>query len=299
MRILVTGASGYVGRGLLPALAAEGHQGVATGRSKPAGLPIGWEAERRESILESPGRCGHFDVIVHREVRQHVVRPRAADIVDFNRVNVDGGRAWAEWATANGTGHFVFLSSIKVAGAGSGRRLESDPDPLDTPYGQSKVAGEEIVRRWAAQSVRPATILRSAPVYGPGNKANIAAFVRQIARGRPYFVGAGIAHKSIVARRNLVAAIAFSLQRSPVTAETFNVSDAKTLTVKELAELIASLGSFLGHEAYQRYSPSSLRRSVTAFSRSLDETGRSRLHGFERSRRNRIFPATGGLWPPA
>jgi nucleoside-diphosphate-sugar epimerase len=96
-------------------------------------------------------------------------------------------------------------------------------------------------REWAG---RIATILRPAPVYGRGNEANLAAFVRQIRRGRPCMVGAGEVRKSVVGRGNLCAAIGFLLARDEPGYEIYNVSDAETFSVAGLARLAASLGGW-------------------------------------------------------
>jgi len=243
MKLIVTGASGFVGRGLLPALAAAGHQGIATGRTVSQEAPAGWAWRLRDEILaDSHGGMG-IDAIVHLEVKQHVPRPTAREIADLERVNVEGTRAWLQWGAGHGISRFVYLSSIKAVGGGPGVHLESDSTLPETPYGRSKAAAEAAVREWSeASHGRVATILRPAPVYGPGNEANLAAFVRQILRGRPCLVGAGASRKSIVARRNLTAAIAFAVNRETPGCEVYNVTDAEIVSVRALATLVAELG---------------------------------------------------------
>lgn len=250
MNLLVTGASGFVGRGLLDRLAAHGHTGLATGREPPPGMPPGWRAVRRADVLaaagvaESPAGAVMPDVLVHLEVKQHVFRPTPADIEAFRRTNVVGTREWLDWAARAGVGRVVFVSSIKAATPAG----QAEPD---TPYGRSKAAAEAEVRAWVgAAPGRSAVILRPAPVYGPGNRANLAAFARQILAGWPALVGGGEARKSVVSLTNLAAAIEFAAQRLVAAAaggrggdcETFDVSDAETLSVGELAALIAELG---------------------------------------------------------
>ena len=254
MNVLVTGASGFVGRGLVERLAAHGHVGLATGREPPPGMPAGWRAARRADVLAGaalpggpdafgrPGRPDVPDVIVHLEVMQHVFRPSAADIEAFARINVGGTRDWLDWAGRAGVGRFVLVSSIKAAPATG----QAEPD---SPYGRSKAAAEAAVREWvAAAPDRSASILRPAPVYGPGNQANLAAFARQILAGWPALVGAGAARKSVVSRTNLAAAIEFAAERlraggtAAGGCETFAVSDADTFSLAALAALIAELG---------------------------------------------------------
>jgi nucleoside-diphosphate-sugar epimerase len=64
MKLLVTGSRGFVGRGLLPFLAARGCDGIATGRQPPAGLPEGWHGATRPAVLGGTADVGPFDAVV-------------------------------------------------------------------------------------------------------------------------------------------------------------------------------------------------------------------------------------------
>lgn len=243
MGILVTGASGFVGRGLVPYLAAQGVGGVATGRTAPAGLIGGWIGATRTGVLAGAEAPGPIEAVVHLEVRQHVPRPRPSDAADFERVNVGNTREWLDWAGRAGVAKFIFLSSIKAVAASPEPRFEDAPPTGADPYGRSKAAAESLVQEWAlAQPGRSAAILRPAPVYGPGNEANLAAFVRQVLQGRPCLVGDGATRKSIVSCANLAAAILFAATSAAPGCEIFNVSDRETHSMAEIAGLIARLG---------------------------------------------------------
>ena len=85
MMLLVTGARGFVGRGLLPRLAATGHGGAAVGREPPRDLPRGWTAATRTQVLAGTSPAP-IDAIVHLEVKQHVPQPSPADIEAFETV---------------------------------------------------------------------------------------------------------------------------------------------------------------------------------------------------------------------
>jgi UDP-glucose 4-epimerase len=242
MHIIVTGARGFVGRGLMPLLAAHSHTGVATGRAAPADLPAGWTGATRDRVLAGTADAAQADAIIHLEVKQHAPRPTPADIDDFERVNVGGTRVWLDWAARHGVRRFVFTSSIKAVAPSPQPQFEQAALEPDTPYGASKARAERLVREWAkGDAARAAVILRPAPVYGPGNEANLAAFVRQIRAGKPCLVGAGATRKSIVSRANLAAALEFAAVEARPGVEVFNVSDREAPSLAELADMIATL----------------------------------------------------------
>lgn len=249
MSLIVTGASGFVGQGLLEWLSEAGHGGVATGRKPPAGMPPRWHGFSREDVLHGAVEADAVDAIIHLEVRQHIPRPTAADIQSFYEANVAGTRQWLEWADRHHVRRFVFISSIKAVPAGDAAERvavngnpncgESEPD---TEYGRSKALAEAAVHEWAAaRPDRIAVILRPAPVYGPGNAANLTAFARQVVAGKPCLIGLCDSRKSVVSRTNLVAAIEFAAAWRTPGCEVFNVSDRDTFSVGRLADMISTL----------------------------------------------------------
>jgi len=242
MHLLITGARGFVGRGLIERLATHGHTGIATGRTAPADLPAGWRGATRDQVLTGAIDATATDTIVHLEVKQHVPRPTAVDIDDLALVNVGTTREWLDWAARHGVRRFVVLSSIKAVAPADSPQFERAPPETRSAYGRSKAQGETLVRDWAAaEGTRSAVILRPAPVYGPANEANLAAFVRQIRAGRPCLVGAGDTRKSVVSRTNLAAAIEFAAAHAAPGCDVYNVSDRTTHTLAELATMIAEL----------------------------------------------------------
>lgn len=250
MRLLVTGAGGFVGRGLLAGLSAHGIGGWATGRQPPIDLPPGWRSASRTDVLAGAVDAADVDTVIHLEVKHHVQRPTAEDLEAFHEVNVGGTRSWLDWAARHDVQRFVFLSSIKATAPGNmseevprlDTTLEHGPRRPESPYGRSKASAEGAVHDWVqARDRRSGVILRPAPVYGPGSEANLSAFVRQVIAGRPCLVGSGAVAKSIVSLANLVAAIEFVLGKPVAGCEVFNVSDAETMSLRQLADMIATV----------------------------------------------------------
>ena len=241
MNVLVTGASGFVGRCLVETLACHVHQGIATGRALVSGMPPRWQSVARAELLNMHGQRRVVDAVVHLEVKQHITRPTAADTKQFRAVNEGGTREWLAWATAHAVQRVIFVSSVKAVSNLGGIADETAPAETNDPYGASKAEAEKAVRQWAdASPARCAVILRFVPVYGPGNQANLASFAKQIVRGRPCLVGDGRARKSLLSRLNAVAAIEHVLAHAQQGCTVFNVADKDPLTIREIAENIAA-----------------------------------------------------------
>ena len=240
MRLVVTGASGFIGRELVARLAAGGHGGYATGRTVPESLPPGWHGRSRQTVLSGGPPSEPCDAVVHLEVKHHLLRMTNADVAELQRVNVDGTRDWLAWAAAHDVRRFVFVSTVKAVSNTGGTLDETAATETKDPYGRSKAEAEQAVRDWvAANPERSGIILRFAPVYGPGNQANLASFARQVIQGRPCLVGAGQARKSVLSRLNAVAAIVHAIEKMQPGCEVFNVADREAFSFAELAGFIA------------------------------------------------------------
>jgi nucleoside-diphosphate-sugar epimerase len=202
------------------------------------------------------------EAIIHLEVKQHVPNPNAAEIAEFETVNVGGTREWLDWADRNGVRLFVFCSTIKVAAASDASLTDESPCQPDTAYGESKLHAENVVSTWATASkagVR-ALILRPGVVYGPGNVANMWSFVDAICRGRFFFVGGSRNIKSMVSLRNFCAAVDHLLGlRTEARREVFNVVDRESYSVADLAKKIAVL---LGKPPEFKSLPSSIAKGA-------------------------------------
>ena len=167
MRVLVTGATGFVGSHLAEALLAAGHEVVVTlrGSSDPRWLG-GLQVERRTLDLEAPGpaalELAGVDAVVHAGGITRASRPEA-----FTRVNVDGTRALLQAAADAGVRRFLLVSSLAARG----------PDGADGPssaYGHSKLAAEQVAAGFVA--TLEVTVLRLAAVYGPRDRDLLPLF---------------------------------------------------------------------------------------------------------------------------
>jgi UDP-glucose 4-epimerase len=247
-RVLVTGATGFVGRALLRRLAADGHVLRAAVRSRTPDLDA--EQVRIGDLgpdTDWDAAVAGCDAVIHAAARVHVMRERAAEpLAEYQRTNVDGTLHLARRAAAACVRRFVFVSSIKVNGEATqpGRPFRADdpPAPVDA-YGASKLEAEQGLRRIAAETGMQVTIVRPPLVYGPGVRANFLALMRALQRGLPLPLGAIHNRRSLVALDNLVDLIAVCTRHPAAADAVLLAGDGEDLSTTELARrLAAALG---------------------------------------------------------
>ncbi|ODT33269.1 MAG: hypothetical protein ABS55_13590 [Lautropia sp. SCN 70-15] len=247
-RVLVTGATGFVGAALVPALQARGWRVRAAMRSP------GRTAADEEAVVGSLGEPFDWapalhgvDRVVHLAARVHVMQDTAADpLAEFRRTNVAGTLALAGAAADAGVRRFVFVSSIKVNGEGTREGVpfgaDDPPAPVD-PYGVSKREAEDALFQIGRSTGMEVVVVRPPLVYGPGVKANFEAMMRWLMRGLPLPLGAVRNRRTLVGLDNLVDLIATCLEHPAATGEIFLAGDAEDLSTTDLLRrLAAALG---------------------------------------------------------
>jgi nucleoside-diphosphate-sugar epimerase len=220
MRVAVTGASGFIGGALVPALRARGHE---------------VRAVMRDAITSESSFAG-MDVLVHLANLAH----GQAAASHLEEVNVKGTRKIAGLAAATGVRRVIYLSSAKAAAEESGARpLDGSerPAPQDN-YGRSKLAAENALHEVAAATGLDVVVLRPPLVYGPGVKANFLALMRIIDRGWPLPLAAVSSRRSLVYVGNLCDAIATCFGHARVAGGTYFVTDGPAPSIAQLCRAI-------------------------------------------------------------
>ncbi len=238
--ILITGATGFVGRSLCERLKGRDALRIAV-RSPVAG---GWTEQHDvvQAALDPaqdwrPALEG-VATVVHCAARVHVMNDDATDpLSEFRRINVDGTARLATQAAEAGVGRFIFISSIKVNGESTvpGRPFTAlqAPAPID-PYGVSKWEAEQQLRKLSAETGMEVVIIRPVLVYGPGVKANFLNLMKWLYKGVPLPLGAIHNKRSLVALDNLVDLIVTCIDHPGAANQTFLVSDGEDLSTTEL-----------------------------------------------------------------
>lgn len=267
-KVMLTGASGFVGRSLLERLHQEGYELVAPSRTPLAGAPAGVCNPLVGGLaadVDWGGSLESVSVVIHSAARVHVMNDTADDpLVEFRKANVDGTVSLARQAAAAGVRRFVFISSIKVNGEGTepGQPYRADdaPAPQD-PYGVSKMEAEQALRAVASETGMEVVIIRPVLVYGPGVKANFRSMMSWLSKGVPLPLGATGNKRSLVAVDNLVDLIATCIEHPAAANQTFLVSDGEDLST---TQLLQRMGSALGRPARLLPVPAGLLQAVAA-----------------------------------
>jgi nucleoside-diphosphate-sugar epimerase len=241
MRVLVTGASGFVGTALCRELVARGHsvRAVVRGASAP---PADSPGLHRVAVPDIAGEIDRhvllegIDVVVHLAAVAHRA---AADASEIRRVNVEGATRLAD-AASGLVRRFVFLSSVKVHGEDSGNASYTEVDaplPEDT-YGRSKLEAERALTAIAERAGMELMVLRPPLVYGPGVKANFLRLLSWVDSGLPLPLASVHNRRSLIYVGNLVDAIARCAEH-PAVRGPFLVSDEESVSTPELVSRIA------------------------------------------------------------
>jgi nucleoside-diphosphate-sugar epimerase len=224
-RILVTGATGFLGRAVVTAFVEDGYLVRAATRSQPkppfgANVEVVMHPDLADPVDWRPLLDG-IDVVIHLAGIAHITTSLGPDLYD--RVNHLATAQAAATAAQRGIRRFVFVSSIRAqSGPASNHALtECDPPTPSDAYGRSKLAAEAAV----ALSGVPFTILRPVLLYGPGVKGNLATLLRAARSPWPLPVKLFGNRRSLLGITHFISALRFVLSAPQTIGATYVVAD--------------------------------------------------------------------------
>lgn len=248
--ILITGATGLVGRALVTEFMAQDVplRLQVTNRNKLFELFPHLKQAGNVEIIELDftkanaenmnSLCQSCKTVIHAAALVH--QPDAAAEL-YNMLNLRPTTMLASAAALNHVTQFVFLSTIAVYGSVPLNATSEDRSLApDTPYGLSKAKCEEyLLQNEIAASL---FILRPSLLFGEGDRGNMLSLIRQVLRKRYFHIGGGSALKSLMYARDLAGAIRAILQKNVSGRHIFNMANPEPVSMRTLAEAIASVG---------------------------------------------------------
>lgn len=260
MKVLVTGANGFVGSAVCEVLAQREHRVLAVSRALAASHSLSISEQTTQylrrveadfvTISSIQAYLQGMDAVVHCAARVHQVRETADDpLAEYRKVNTQATLDLAQASAQAGVKRFVFLSSVKVNGNFSqpGLPYRADQAAPQDPYGISKWEAELGLREIAANTGLDVVIIRPPLVYGPGVKANFLTMMQWLSKGIPLPLGAISNQRSLVARANLVDFMVLCMTHPLAANQTFMISDQEDVST---TQLLRGLGDALGRPAH-------------------------------------------------
>jgi nucleoside-diphosphate-sugar epimerase len=244
LKVLVTGASGFLGSHLLPALVAQGYAVRASSRSPVEWPDVEWrQSPELDSDADWSALLRGASAVVHLAGRAHVLSGRnTAEDRLCHRINAEGTRRLAGQAAEAGVKHFILLSSCHAVAEDAEEMLtrETKPRPASA-YGRSKLAAEKALRDELEQTECGWTILRPPLVYGAGQRANFARLAELVRCGWPMPLAGVENRRSFLGVQNLADFVARPCLGHPVACrrKIYYPADAEDLSTPELLRLLA------------------------------------------------------------
>jgi len=243
MRIVVTGANGFVGTALCRRLQRSGHSVVGALRTGEPNAP-GIEGRVIGDIAANPpwhDVLPGVEVVIHLAALVHQMGKVVPSPDEYRRVNATATRQLAEACARYGVRRMVFLSSVKVNGECTPEKPfteEDAPEPLDA-YGVSKLEAEQGLMAVGKSTGLECVVVRPPLVYGPGVRANFRRLLGVVARVRPLIVPGLKSKRSMIALANLADVLAVCAENPLAANQVFLVSDNEDVTVSDLMRRLA------------------------------------------------------------
>jgi nucleoside-diphosphate-sugar epimerase len=271
-KILVTGATGFVGSAVIKelgkyeeyeicGLAGKGKITETTGQKLPENI---FRCDITDlETLPKAGELKKTDVLIHTAGLAHQFG--SVKKKDFWRVNVLGTENICQLAREIGVEHFILISSVSVYGDYGKKIIDEAFDCQPSGfYAESKLESERRARDSCEKNDIPLTILRLATVIGEGDRGNTMRLITAMDKKRFFWIGDGGNKKSLIYKSDVAEAILEIIQKKRESGtEVFNLT-AEAVTMKEIVEAIACV---LGKKIPRIRIPEATARGIFGFNR--------------------------------
>jgi len=218
--ILITGATGFVGRNITSHLRSKKLQFIVYERSTPI------NCKTVETVLHLAGKAHDLKNVTHPS--------------DYYEANFELTKRLYEAFLLSGATKFIFISSVKaVADEVQGELTEEHiPNPV-THYGKSKLLAEQYILSKEIPEGKLVYILRPCMIHGPVNKGNLNLLYKLASKGIPWPLGAFHNKRSFCSIDNLIFIINELLEREDIPSDVYNVADDVPLSINEVISILA------------------------------------------------------------
>lgn len=250
MNILLTGATGFIGRGLVRTLnqRKEVSLAVALRSQGPSFCSATHVVGELSADTDWSAAVARQEVVIHAAARAHVVNDVASNALDeYRRVNLNGTLKLAKQAAAAGVKRFIFISSIGVNGNCTIKPFSAADHAMPAEsYALSKWEAEQALWEVQEKTGMELVILRPPLVYGPNAPGNFGNLVRWLEKGWPLPLGAIQNKRSLIGVDNLVDLIVRCIDHPGAANQVFLASDGEDLST---TELLRGVGRAMGRPA--------------------------------------------------
>lgn len=229
MKLLFTGASGFLGHNIMPLLQKSFDEVRTMGLTDQDDYNVNI-ATTVADIAEP------FDVVLHAAGKAHVVPKTEEEKKSFFDVNYQGTVNLCKALEGNPPKALIFISTVAVYGLDTGENIsENHPLNGDTPYALSKIQAEQYLTDWCAQHGVTLGVIRPSLIAGPNAPGNLGAMVEGIKTGRYLSIAGGKARKSVLMVQDIARLLPALIEKGGV----YNVCDDSQPSFRELEQLIA------------------------------------------------------------
>ncbi|MDV6316114.1 SDR family oxidoreductase [Idiomarina sp. HP20-50] len=243
MEVILTGATGFIGRHLAKSLdnLTDVKLTCAVRRAGSSNCDREVVVNGLDSDTDWSEALTKKLVVIHAAARAHIVKDDLPDpLSEYRKINVDGTLNLAREAASAGVRRFIFISSIGVNGNINQRPFteEDRPNPSEF-YAQSKWEAEQGLWEIGKETGMEIVIIRPPLVYGSGAPGNFGALTRWVEKGIPLPLGAIRNQRSLVAIDNLVDLIVTCVEHPNAANQVFLAGDGEDLSTTELLKRVA------------------------------------------------------------